>query len=404
LFMALKVAIFRPPHARHDTMFELQAAMYRRLVEEGHAEVTVFHDAARPFQYAGIKTRPVRSGFGPFTHRLEKSFGLRPYRSALRALSGFDVIETSDPTLYAYPQVALKAARQRGAALVCGSSVTLWSVRTAAASRAREVLEAATAILCTTPLARRRFEILQLIRAGDPRVVITGHPVDVDRFRPARSDRKERVVLTVCRLEESKGLIEALEAFQAAPKDWSWWVVGEGPLRDRLQDLIVDLNLEKRVRLVGSMPHNRIHNMYARASILLHLPRSTAEWEEYFGAVLIEAMASGVAVVANQTGAIPWVVGDAGVLVDSPDAGPALRRLIDDESLRISLAMSGRRLVEDRFTIADVAGRVLSAWQKGGTDLRSDLSPPATVLTPVRTGSPTADAARPDPGDAGQDT
>jgi glycosyltransferase involved in cell wall biosynthesis len=401
--MALKVAVFRPPHARHDTMFELQAAMYRRLVEEGHAEVTVFHDAARPFKYPGLETRAVRSGFGPFAHRLEKSFGIRPYRSALRALSGFDVIETSDPTLYAYPQVALKATRRCGTALVCGSSVTLWSVRTAAASRAREVLESATAILCTTPLARRRFEILRLIRAGDPRVVITGHPVDLDRFRPARSDRKERVVLTVCRLEESKGLIEALEAFQAAPEEWSWWVVGEGPLRQRLQDLVADLNLEGRVRLVGAMPHKQIHNLYARASILLHLPRSTAEWEEYFGAVLIEAMASGVAVVANRTGAIPWVVGDAGVLVDSPDAGDALRRLIDDESLRVSLAMSGRRLVEDRFAIGDVAGRVLSAWHKGGTDLRGQSTPSSPVLTPERTASPIAARDRRDPSDAGQD-
>jgi len=400
--MALKVAIFRPPHARHDTMFELQAAMYRRLVDQGQAHVTVFHDAARPYKFPGLETRGVRTGFGPFARRLEKSFGFRPYRSALRALAGFDVIETSDPTLYAYPRVALEAAQRYGSALVCGSSVTLWSVQTAAANHAREVMDAASAIECITPLARRRFETLGLIRAGDPRVVITGHPVDVNRFHPASHGRKERTVLTVGRLVESKGLLEALDAFREAPEGWNWLVVGEGPLRTRLQQSIADLGLERRVRLLGSMPHHQIHNLYARASILLHLPRATPEWEEYFGAVLIEAMAAGVAVVANRTGAIPYVVGSAGVLVDGP-AGPALRRVIDDESLRAALSTNGRQRVQDRFAIDEVAGRVLSAWRKGGVTLEAGPSSIGVTGARAERRSPISAAARPDPGRAGQD-
>jgi len=359
--MAMRVAVFRPPHARHGTMFELQAALYARLVALGEADVTVFRDARTPFVHPGLQVQPVPSGFGPFSHRLEKSFGIRPYRSALALLEGFDVVETSDPTLYAYPLVALEAARMYGLRLVCGSSVTLAGHYTGAVVRAREVLDTASSILCTTPLAHRRFATLGLVSEADPRVVITGHPVDTERFRPRENGSRENIVLTVCRLEKAKGLLEALEAFREAPGAWSWWIAGKGPMHQELRKAAAAYGLESRVRFLGGVPHETMADLYGRAAILLHLPRSTPVWEEYFGAVLIEAMACGLPVLASATGAIPHVVGTAGIVVEGP-AGPALRRLIADEDLRRSLARLGRQRVEEHFHIDRVADRFLQAW------------------------------------------
>jgi len=342
-------------------MFELQAALYARLVDRGEAEVTVFRDARTPFAFPGLKVEGVRAGFGPFSHRLEKSLGVCPYRSARTRLEGFDVIETSDPTLYAYPRVALAAAKRSGARLVCGSSVTLPGLRGAAVARARVVMDAASAILCTTPLARQRFTALGLLKPRDPRVVLTGHPVDTEVFRPPDPDRREAVILTVCRLEEAKGLIEALEAFRETPDHWSWHIVGTGPLESPLQKAVASLGLENRVEFLGSVPHQDMAGLYARASILLHLPRSTPSWEEYFGAVLIEAMACGVAVLGNRTGALPHVVGEGGLLVHGP-AGEDLRCLTSDADLRRTLGRRGRDRVMEHFHIDRVADRFLRAW------------------------------------------
>jgi glycosyltransferase involved in cell wall biosynthesis len=362
--MTTRVAVFRPPHARNGTMFELQATLYSRLAATASLEVTVFSDAARPCALNGIGVVSVRPGLGFLSHRLEKALGFVPYRRAAEALAGFDVIETSDPTLYAYPQVAAEVARRSGARLVCGSSVSLPALKTAAARRAREVMAVAGRILCTTPLAQRRFAALGLLEPDDPRVVVTGHPVDTERFRPARTEglrEVPKVVLTVARLEESKGLREAVEAFAEAPREWAWWIAGTGPLRSSLERSVARRGLGPRVRFLGAVPHEKMPRVYAAAGVLLHLPHSTARWEEYFGAVLIEAMASGLPVVGTRTGAIPWVVGDAGLLVED-EAGSALRWLVENPDLCRELGGRGRANVEARFSLERVGRRWLQAW------------------------------------------
>ena len=72
----------------------------------------------------------------------------------------------------------------------------------------------------------------------------------------------------------------------------------------------------------------------------------TPAWIEQFGRVAVEAMASGVPVVASDSGSLPEVLADAGVLVPPGDAAAlagALERLRDDRSERTRLADAGRR-------------------------------------------------------------
>jgi glycosyltransferase involved in cell wall biosynthesis len=99
---------------------------------------------------------------------------------------------------------------------------------------------------------------------------------------------------------------------------------------------------------------------------VLALPsRSEASWKEQFGRVLVEAMASGVPVIGSQSGAIPEVIGDAGLTFRERDAkGLALqvKRLAEDPSLRRHLSNCGRKRFTDYYTPEVVAKQTLAAY------------------------------------------
>ena len=121
----MKIAIFRPRWAKNNTAFEVQARLYVYLRKKYGLEITVFADKENRFQYEGLNVVDIERGaprslfsrFKQSTHRSEANY------PQWKILNGYDVIETSDPTLYEYAWTAFKAARKFGSRLVCGSSV-----------------------------------------------------------------------------------------------------------------------------------------------------------------------------------------------------------------------------------------------------------------------------------------
>ena len=96
-----------------------------------------------------------------------------------------------------------------------------------------------------------------------------------------------------------------------------------------------------------------------RALDALVLPsRTMAVWAEQFGHVLIEAMAAGVPVIGSSSGAIPEVIGDAGLIFPEDDVGSLRRQLswlLGDEALRKTLVHRGHERVRTRYTHAVIA-------------------------------------------------
>lgn len=94
------------------------------------------------------------------------------------------------------------------------------------------------------------------------------------------------------------------------------WIAGDGDLRARLETRISELGLEDSVKLLGEVPHSRLNDLYSRA-IALVLPSAA----EGMPIVILEALASGVPVVATAVGAVPSLVTEAqdGFVVDPDD-------------------------------------------------------------------------------------
>jgi colanic acid/amylovoran biosynthesis glycosyltransferase len=197
--------------------------------------------------------------------------------------------------------------------------------------------------------------------AGEERIVRIYNGLDLEAFAPnGHSPERPPLVLAVGRLVEKKGFEDLIRAC-AVLRDWgqafSCRIVGKGPLKGELRDLIARLGLERTVELVGPMPREALVDVLPRASVFA-APCVVARDGNRDGlpTVLVEAMAAGVPVVATPVTGIPELVEDGrtGMLVPERDpvalAG-ALRRLLENRPEAEALVRAARRRVELNFDV-----------------------------------------------------
>jgi glycosyltransferase involved in cell wall biosynthesis len=200
--------------------------------------------------------------------------------------------------------------------------------------------------------------------------------VDTERFRPdpiARANMRqtlgwrshEPVVGFVGRFVEEKGIETVLRAFNDSKQRWNVLFVGGGSLLSRIESL--RLQYPSRVRLARDIGHSDMPS-YLRAMDLLCAPsRTTGQWKEQFGRMLIEAMACGVPVIASDSGEIPYVVQDAGVLISEDDLVRWTERidgLVADSPMRADLTARGLARARSEFSWPVVARRHLNFFEE----------------------------------------
>ncbi len=164
----------------------------------------------------------------------------------------------------------------------------------------------------------------------------------------------DKVILYLGRLAAEKGLISLLEAvasYQPPATSHQLVIVGDGPQREELVRRATDLGLGGRVHFVGRVSYAETPKYYQMADIFV-LP-STA-WEG-LPMTIIEAMATGLPVVASRIGGIPEAVldGETGSLVEPGNIGglaAALVNLLGEDKLRLRMGQRGREVATERFS------------------------------------------------------
>ncbi|TAM84183.1 MAG: glycosyltransferase family 1 protein [Acidobacteria bacterium] len=169
------------------------------------------------------------------------------------------------------------------------------------------------------------------------------------------------------RITREKGLETLVKAFAMLPQNCILVLAGSGPFESELHNLIQNLGIEGRVRRIPWMKSGDV-SQYMNSIDALVLPSLTCRnWKEQFGRVLIEAMACETCVVGSDSGEIPNVIGDAGLVFHEGDEGELadrLRRLMEGPSLRESMGQRGRERVLERFTHEKIAQRTLAFYQR----------------------------------------
>lgn len=204
-------------------------------------------------------------------------------------------------------------------------------------------------------LAARTIAVSEQVRAGivadapwrAGRVVVLGNAVTVPPARAARDAHPFRI-LTVGSLTEQKDqatFIAALARLKASGVAFEARIAGGGPLEAELKDTSAHLGTSE-LSFLGKIPHDEIMREYAWADAFV----LSSRWEGSPNA-LLEAMASGLPVVATQASGISEIVEDGvtGILVsprDSEGFAEAMRRLAADANLRRAIGSAARAYTE----------------------------------------------------------
>ncbi|NOX63677.1 MAG: colanic acid biosynthesis glycosyltransferase WcaL [Chloroflexi bacterium] len=185
--------------------------------------------------------------------------------------------------------------------------------------------------------------------------------IDLQQFPigPER-DRRPGLILSVGRLVEKKGfdvLIRACALLSEWGLNYRCQIIGKGEQREALKTLIAELRLERQVALLGPRPQDEVAAAYRRASVFA-LPCVVGADGNRDGlpTVLLEAMASGLAVVSTSLTGVPEIIDHNvnGLLVEPGDVEGlafALSSLLLYHNLRREMGRAARRKVEETFDV-----------------------------------------------------
>lgn len=184
------------------------------------------------------------------------------------------------------------------------------------------------------------------------------------------------VVGFVGRFVSEKGLLTLLQALiNIKDKSWKLLLLGRGELQTELLKIAAENHIQERVIIIESVPHNAVPQ-YINLMSTLVLPSETTYkfktltaigWKEQFGHVLIEAMACKVPVIGSNSGEIPYVIGDAGLVFPEGDVealGSCLTKLIDNPEFAMRLGGMGYQKVMDKYTNQALARQQLNFYQE----------------------------------------
>jgi len=217
-------------------------------------------------------------------------------------------------------------------------------------------------------------EAVEVLRTKGYRGAATVIPqfgVDPEAFAPLASapERPDRpfTIGYVGRLVPEKGVDLILDAVATMSGDWHVRLVGTGPMRAALETQAAALKIMDRLTFVPPVRSTQVPSEMHQFDVLVLSSVTYPNWKEQFGRALTEAMACGVPVVGSDSGEIPSVIGDAGLIVPECDyralAG-ALARLDADVELRRELGQRGRARVLERFTQASIARQTVAVYRQ----------------------------------------
>jgi len=163
--------------------------------------------------------------------------------------------------------------------------------------------------------------------------------VDVGKFHPlprdARAEVQHELALPnpvigfVGRLTKAKGLDVLMQAMDelGSSREWGLLLLGSGEYQQKIEHWAKDRGWSDRVRIL-LVNHNDVPRYFGSMDILVAPSQTMKNWREQFGRMIIEAFACGVPVIGSDSGEIPYVIGEAGIVVSESDSN-ALAQAID---------------------------------------------------------------------------
>ena len=298
-----------------------------------------------------------------------------------KSSKAFDIINTVE-TYHAISYQAIRCKEKYGNKVV----VTVWQnipfiyeshpVKKHIKKRVRDIADLFIAV------TERSREALILEGVSPAKIRVVFPAIDLDRFSNRDKDRvlledfglnkNDFVITFIGRLSRSKGVYELLFAAQRLVNDLElnkysirFVISGNGPAKKAMRRIINRFQLEKNFVFIGYTPYEAVNKLYNLADVFVLPSIVTRLWQEQFGFVLVEAMASGKPIVTTYSGSIPYVLGDAGVLVQPNDhfaLYKAIKEIILNGQLRKDLGRRARDRAERYFSRKKAGSEMKEAY------------------------------------------
>jgi glycosyltransferase involved in cell wall biosynthesis len=296
---------------------------------------------------------PVRSLYGPSA--LAGAWQLRRYlmRHNVQLLHAFDV----PMNLFAVP-----VARLAGTPVILSSQRAFRGLTPGLRRRLLRLTDRLVDGVVVNGEAVRQH-LIQDESVPAEKIHLCHNGIDIAFFTPRpRPDRPELTIGVVCALRPEKDIATLIRAFAKTRRaHWRLMIVGSGPCLPDLQTLVRDLGLTHATTFHATTSEvpARLHEMD-----IFVLPSLS----ESFSNALMEAMASGCAVVASRVGGNPELVisGETGLLFEAgqtSELAGALLRLGESAPLRKQLADRASEFIRSRFTVAAAARRLAEIYE-----------------------------------------
>jgi len=216
----------------------------------------------------------------------------------------------------------------------------------------------------------------KLIKMGceEGKIIVHHMGINLERFNFFERRKPEVVkILSVGRLVEKKGheyAIRALAKIINKHKNVIYQIVGDGPLKGKLESLVRDLDIENHVEFLGVVDDEELLDIYKESHIFI-LPSVTSSEGDQEGipVVLMETQATGLPVISTHHSGIPEVVldGKSGFLVTEKDVdalAKKLEHLIKHPEIWPKMGNAGRKIIEKHYDIDKLNDQLVEIYQK----------------------------------------
>lgn len=227
----------------------------------------------------------------------------------------------------------------------------------------RQALQRADRVFALSEYTRESIAAI----TGRNGVLVAPCGIDTERFHPGAKAGQE-YILCVARLwDPRKNVRLLLEAYAQLSHELpglpALKLVGDPPSADA-QELLHDLGIAEKVQLLGPKQGEELARLYREAMFFV-----LSSNEEGLGIVILEAMASGLPVVSTACGGPATAIahGDTGFLTkigDVQELAAAMKRLVEDSSLREAMGLEGRRVAETRFSMKQAGKVFLDSYEE----------------------------------------
>jgi len=229
-------------------------------------------------------------------------------------------------------------------------------------------------VITVSQSAAKKTELFFGVPAEKLRVIYNGIDTEIYSRNEEAGQSRDGLIMVGNTDDRKKGVLFLLKALQLLREDrikltivddaerHSLYADDVGPLPSYGSELVERLDLDGTVRFTGRLTAEELAQHYSAAQIAI-----VPSLYEGFGLPAAEAMACGTPVIASTGGALPEVVGDAGMLVPPGRAdalAAAIRQLLNDKQAQLRMSEAGRKRVEENFSWEQAARRTLEVYRE----------------------------------------